>query len=84
MTDVSPSSRGRGLKCNVGILLINKFVVALFTRAWIEMAQARCFIWYFAVALFTRAWIEIRLKKQLPHCDDVALFTRAWIEITTS
>ena len=34
-------------------------MVALFTRAWIEITQARFFVKTTAVALFTRAWIEM-------------------------
>ena len=34
-------------------------LVALFTRAWIEIAGAAPVRWSRTVALFTRAWIEI-------------------------
>ena len=34
-------------------------IVALFTRAWIEMFKARSLERARCVALFTRAWIEI-------------------------
>ena len=34
-------------------------IVALFTRAWIEMARITPITVYYNVALFTRAWIEI-------------------------
>ena len=56
-------------------------MVALFTRAWIEIDTADCICVRGRVALFTRAWIEIILynTKYLKHM--VALFTRAWIEI---
>ena len=36
-------------------------VVALFTRAWIEILISNCVILLQLVALFTRAWIEIAL-----------------------
>ena len=56
-------------------------LVALFTRAWIEIPFSVAKIGKDFVALFTRAWIEITA-----FCLDnanyrVALFTRAWIEI---
>ena len=56
-------------------------VVALFTRAWIEM---KCLFYCHTlkiVALFTRAWIEINLYSLVDGQTYVALFTRAWIEI---
>ena len=34
-------------------------MVALFTRAWIEISKCRSIFHPRAVALFTRAWIEI-------------------------
>ena len=34
--------------------------VALFTRAWIEMAKAETALTMRDVALFTRAWIEMK------------------------
>ena len=36
-------------------------VVALFTRAWIEMLVLPCILVMYVVALFTRAWIEINV-----------------------
>ena len=55
--------------------------VALFTRAWIEIAPSGLTWMSNSVALFTRAWIEIPCPSFL-KCDyQVALFTRAWIEI---
>ena len=36
-SDPSPSSRGRGLKYRNGLALVTRNLVALFTRAWIEM-----------------------------------------------
>ena len=56
----SPSSRGRGLKCPIIGFGCYRRKVALFTRAWIEIAAERRLIFAAArVALFTRAWIEI-------------------------
>ena len=59
-------------------------IVALFTRAWIEIKICEPLFTLPVVALFTRAWIEIMnfvppLERYL-----VALFTRAWIEISGS
>ena len=34
-------------------------IVALFTRAWIEMPEINILLKFSFVALFTRAWIEI-------------------------
>ena len=56
-------------------------VVALFTRAWIEIQPEMEALDAVPVALFTRAWIEIRTSERIFICADVALFTRAWIEI---
>ena len=56
-------------------------LVALFTRAWIEINICQCFPQAQAVALFTRAWIEIVTVWDNWSANDVALFTRAWIEI---
>ena len=56
-------------------------VVALFTRAWIEILIELFLTEFIRVALFTRAWIEIKLLTVTLTFDDVALFTRAWIEI---
>ena len=77
----SPSSRGRGLKCFLLPYLENKGLVALFTRAWIEIFIPKFYIFFFVVALFTRAWIEIRDIELEEALKRVALFTRAWIEI---
>ena len=38
-------------------------MVALFTRAWIEIAWITPTTVYYNVALFTRAWIEIKLNE---------------------
>ena len=39
-------------------------MVALFTRAWIEIIQLDTLTFIRAVALFTRAWIEISFQQQ--------------------
>ncbi len=57
--------------------------VALFTRAWIEIAVIPQAFRPRSVALFTRAWIEIAVIPQAFRPRSVALFTRAWIEMTT-
>ena len=36
-------------------------MVALFTRAWIEIEKLHNLVLRYSVALFTRAWIEISL-----------------------
>ena len=57
--EVSPSSRGRGLKSNLADFYSVPQLVALFTRAWIEIEQTINVGDKVGVALFTRAWIEI-------------------------
>ena len=78
---LSPSSRGRGLKyivlCDSGYLKR----VALFTRAWIEISSSSVVSTSDLVALFTRAWIEMQISNCMCAVGAVALFTRAWIEI---
>ena len=59
----SPSLRGRGLKLITQIFCSVLFIVALFTRAWIEITSYSAIILIFGVALFTRAWIEIAVHK---------------------
>ena len=65
---LSPSLRGRGLKYtnNFGGLPI--CVVALFTRAWIEIRGYDQNRPEDEVALFTRAWIEISSDITPPAC----------------
>ena len=78
---MSPSLRGRGLKSNIVSAIHVVQAVALFARAWIEIA---CMKWQchgVYVALFARAWIEIQTQISLPVICVVALFARAWIEI---
>ena len=78
---MSPSSRGRGLKCSCTQERCYEVLVALFTRAWIEI-NPRFAVYLLAyVALFTRAWIEIHLRYVYLLSYQVALFTRAWIEM---
>ena len=60
MKRLSPSSRGRGLKSEGSPLELLKVTVALFTRAWIEIAIDGIMQMTIRVALFTRAWIEIQ------------------------
>ena len=57
-------------------------MVALFTRAWIEMSLITSRFNTITVALFTRAWIEMLMYYKALRTALVALFTRAWIEIT--
>ena len=77
----SPSSRGRGLKSAAVGETVAETLVALFTRAWIEIKERVTCIRGIAVALFTRAWIEIYGTHLHFDVQVVALFTRAWIEI---
>ena len=57
-------------------------LVALFTRAWIEITLPNATRIKRCVALFTRAWIEIVFGIKALPIIFVALFTRAWIEIS--
>ena len=59
-------------------------MVALFTRAWIEIKRNIGVYHDKNVALFTRAWIEIFNQILDSEYHQVALFTRAWIEIPRS
>ena len=82
MLYTSPSSRGRGLKfCEYAYSRSRRRNVALFTRAWIEIARYLTKKASARVALFTRAWIEISFFWALLAWTCVALFTRAWIEM---
>ena len=65
----------------VGILIS---LVALFTRAWIEIRYIVFLLPCGLVALFTRAWIEISATEIANMMIGVALFTRAWIEMYKS
>ena len=78
---MSPSSRGRGLKFRYKHNNTEKYQVALFTRAWIEIIPRVHRLIGVIVALFTRAWIEISRSFETFVLFAVALFTRAWIEI---
>ena len=57
-------------------------IVALFTRAWIEIASSARAVRDCPVALFTRAWIEMSILTSFLVLPRVALFTSAWIEIS--
>ena len=80
---MSPSSRGRGLKSLRAYYAQHAQIVALFTRAWIEIYRLLYCGIISTVALFTRAWIEIIINGGGIVPPPVALFTRAWIEIET-
>ena len=62
-------------------LWLNTVMVALFTRAWIEIIDVYTVSEETYVALFTRAWIEMPPLQKIMTAHSVALFTRAWIEI---
>ena len=47
------------MKYQTVIDTISKHIVALFTRAWIEIKKDYNLVGVNNVALFTRAWIEI-------------------------
>ena len=47
------------MKYRNGLALVTRNLVALFTRAWIEIFPCFASIASASVALFTRAWIEI-------------------------
>ena len=65
-------------------MLLSLTVVALFTRAWIEINNECDIALPSHVALFTRAWIEMSPTLKSDKFASVALFTRAWIEIPSS
>ena len=58
--------------------------VALFARAWIEIASEFTLTVTGNVALFARAWIEMDFTATTLCIATVALFARAWIEIINS
>ena len=70
------------MKFSEKIEKLEKLIVALFTRAWIEMLSFALTLHKNSVALFTRAWIEIACVCAYVEKCYVALFTRAWIEIS--
>ena len=76
----SPSLRGRGLKFGDFAYKVDACKVALFARAWIEIAVSFATSSGTFVALFARAWIEIVCRCQNGIFCLVALFARAWIE----
>ena len=61
---MSPSLRGRGLKIADKGVHTYVIVVALFTRAWIEILKRIITLLASTVALFTRAWIEIQTEME--------------------
>ncbi len=65
----SPSSRGRGLKSLQFLCQSPYRLVALFTRAWIEIDSQRNIDRDRSVALFTRAWIEMHISNDTPLAD---------------
>ena len=77
----SPSSRGRGLKSEVAKMLPGIVNVALFTRAWIEIARTD-FLPDNLVSPSSRGrGLKSIVRKKDGKYYVVALFTRAWIEI---
>ena len=63
----------------------DRFVVALFVSAWIEIKGLMQVIDPTFVALFVSAWIEMFCGFfKCPHRGYVALFVSAWIEILTN
>ena len=67
------------------------YVVALFTRAWIEMVVGSVAIYMVNVALFTRAWIEMffdEIKKRAdiwsPSSRGRGLKSLMWQEVFNS
>ena len=80
---MSPSLRGRGLKCAyIGDRADDQTSPSLRGRGLKCQGHPRTSK-VFCVALFTRAWIEIRFLLCAVLISHVALFTRAWIEILT-
>ena len=58
------------MKSVITLTIISGLIVALFTRAWIEIDDA-AYSWVNKrVALFTRAWIEIHIKSPLRNKYD--------------
>ena len=55
--------------------------VALYARAWIEMARGTVAMALDLVALYARAWIEMSIKDHAYILWRVALYARAWVEI---
>ena len=56
-------------------------MVAPYTGAWIEIAEAEAFCYRYLVAPYTGAWIEIYFFQTLHGGGLVAPYTGAWIEI---
>ncbi len=69
------------MKCCTPTRLVDRFLVTLHVRVWIEMLRQFRIAFGQKVTLHVRVWIEIRTveisnKKQL-----VTLHVRVWIEI---
>ena len=79
--NLSPSSRGRGLKYLVNITTDEELMSPSSRGRGLKYFLRPLFLRRLTVALFTRAWIEISLEMDSRFCGVVALFTRAWIEI---
>ena len=58
------------MKCKEEYEKIKTAIVALFTRAWIEISAEKNRIDKTSVALFTRAWIEITFSEQTINVGD--------------
>ena len=67
---MSPSLRGRGLKYIDNPEKAQYSKVALFARAWIEIAKFNAKRNVEVVALFARAWIEMLVENISDTIDD--------------
>ena len=79
--DLSPSSRGRGLKSLERGESIIFHAVALFTRAWIEIDGTTPFDYVYTSRPLHEGVDWNHMEQILQRVTRVALFTRAWIEI---
>ena len=82
LTNMSHSTRVRGLKCLKDKVVDTVIDVALYTSAWIEMFKDWRNQTNEFVALYTSAWIEINRSRRYLGFYLVALYTSAWIEMT--
>ena len=55
--------------------------VALYARAWVEIAWLYGLCFWNNVALYARAWVEIFVWHNYNTFARVALYARAWVEI---
>ena len=78
----SPSSRGRGLKYFLQVVIISLHRSPSSRGRGLKFPRRAIRHGYCWVALFTRAWIEMPESCTAALYSAVALFTRAWIEIT--